>query len=138
MSMTIEEAIKHFTQQVTDKSVLSIARGMDSPNVLGVVERVYEANELALEALKEKAERENPAPLTIEELRQMDGEPVWVDDRNYTSYSGYCVICAPKDTFSDHGDRYCIAEIPGCECGWHEFEKYGVNWIAYRHKPKEV
>lgn len=89
------------------------------------------------EAIQEKLDRENPKPLTIEELRQMDGEPVWVSDRKYPSDSGYCVIRAPKDTFSDHGDRYCIAEIPGCECGWHEFEKYGVDWIAYRHKPKE-
>jgi len=31
----------------------------------------------ALAALQEKAERENPAPLTPEQIRQMRGQPVW-------------------------------------------------------------
>lgn len=90
-----------------------------------------------LDAIREKQERENPKPLTIEELRGMDGDPVWVSDRKYPSDSGYCVIRAPKDTFSDYGDQFCIAEIPGCECGWYEFKKYGMDWIAYRHRPEE-
>ena len=38
---------------------------------------VLESDKAALAALKEKLERENPKPLTEEELRQMMGEPVW-------------------------------------------------------------
>ncbi len=30
-----------------------------------------------LAALQEKAERENPAPLTLEQIRKMRGQPVW-------------------------------------------------------------
>lgn len=92
---------------------------------------------MAIDALREKAERENPKPLTIEELRQMDGEPVWVSDLKYPSDSGYCVIRASKDLFSEYGDRYYLASIPGNEGGWYAFEKYSEEWIAYRHKPKE-
>lgn len=32
----------------------------------------------AIDALQETEERENPKPLTLDELRKMDGEPVWV------------------------------------------------------------
>lgn len=42
----------------------------------------YKNNEpipLAIKALQEKLARENPKPLTLEELKQMEGEPVWVE-----------------------------------------------------------
>ena len=71
--------------------------------------------------------RENPAPLTIEELRQMDEEPVWVSNLKEPESSEYCVTFA----------NYSVAYIPGCECDWYSFETYGKTWIAYRHKPKE-
>ena len=32
----------------------------------------------ALAALREQQEREENEPLTLEELREMDGEPVWL------------------------------------------------------------
>ena len=135
MSMTIEEGIKYFAQMTEDKSVLSMAKSMYMPRVLNAVERVYEANELALVALREKAERENPAPLTIEELRQMDGEPVYVSDLQRPKESEYCIIHA-NDKYG-HGDKDRSAQISGCECFWYDFETYGDTWIAYRHKPKE-
>lgn len=37
-----------------------------------------EALKIAIQALEETQERENPQPLTLDELRQMDGEPVWL------------------------------------------------------------
>ncbi len=36
---------------------------------------------LAIQALEEKQERDNPQPLTLDELRQMDGQPVFVADK---------------------------------------------------------
>jgi acyl-CoA reductase-like NAD-dependent aldehyde dehydrogenase len=33
---------------------------------------------LAIAALKEKQARENPKPLTLEQLKQREGKPVWV------------------------------------------------------------
>lgn len=44
------------------------------------LEAVTAAYVAALAALREKQERENPEPLTLEELRGMDGKPVWVQD----------------------------------------------------------
>lgn len=73
-------------------------------------------------ALREKAERENPKPLTLEELRQMDGEPVWIDDWWEDSH-GWELSMDASDYFD--GERRTEKE-------------YGSIWVAYRHKPKEV
>lgn len=135
MSMTIEEAIKYFANMTKDKTALSVAKKTGSPKMVDVVKQIYEANELAITALREKAERDNPAPLTIEELRQMDGEPVYVSDLQRPKESEYCIIHA-NDKYG-HGDENRSAQISGCECFWYDFETYGDTWIAYRHKPKE-
>ena len=77
---------------------------------------------IAATALQEKAERENPKPLTLEELRQMDGEPVWIDDWWEDSH-GWELSMDASDYFE--GERRTEKE-------------YGSIWEAYRHKPKEV
>lgn len=41
---------------------------------------VMNAIERAITALREKLEREQNEPLTLEQLRQMDGQPVWCQD----------------------------------------------------------
>src|SRR5574344_1569336 len=80
-----------------------------------------------------KLRRAQPAnePLTIEQLRQMDGEPVWCADGD--GHSCYCLVNA------ESGD--CIDS----ECGAWCFEFYGMTgdgenglhnmgWLAYDHK----
>ena len=124
--MTIEEAIKRIQSHMRNHHI-------------GEYPHIYigEALNMAIAALQEKAERENPAPLTIEELRQMDGEPVWVADLINQGHSGYCVIYVNKDSLEVYGDRFCSAYIPGIENTWYSFNTYEKKWIAYRHKPKE-
>ena len=94
--------------------------------------------EIAAAALREKAEREDPKSLTLEELRQMDGEPVWVNDLCTKAHGEYCVISIEKPMVFQDIDHYNAAYIPGVEHTWYEFGDYGREWIAYRHKPKEV
>lgn len=63
-------------------------------------------------------------PLTLEELREMDGEPVW-------------------GAFSDGSGRYMIIQwhnsefFKTFECGFLLLEEYGKTWLAYRRKPEE-
>ena len=119
--MTIEEAVKHF----------------DNPYAVEHMTKQYEADEMALDALRSvatlqgKEGRENPKPLTIEELRKMDGEPVYVSDLARPDCSEYCVIHIGKN-----GDKYSSALVPGCECFWYDLDDYEDRWVAYRHKPK--
>lgn len=89
----------------------------------GVTDLYLIDKKFAADAIKEKLERENPQPLTIEELRQINGEPVWLDDKDEPSNTGWVVWT------SEHTKYWIEASLdPG----------YGSIWTAYRHKPKEV
>ena len=61
-------------------------------------------------------QRKDPQPLTIEELRQMDGEPVWV--HNLEVGKSFWAL-AYKDVVSNR-------------LGWLDYSGYGKIWVAYR------
>lgn len=65
--------------------------------------------------------------LTLEELREMDGEPVWVQTPGIPKY-GCWVIVAGVDT--EYGQRtlYCQGD--------YTCRNYGRDWIAYRRPPE--
>lgn len=65
--------------------------------------------------------------LTLEELREMDGEPVWVQTPGIPKY-GCWVIVAGVD--KEYGQRtlYCQGD--------YTCRNYGRDWIAYRRPPE--
>ena len=65
-------------------------------------------------------------PLTIEQLRDMDGEPVWValTDEKWSRLNGWYLV--------HHGNAY-LARTDDWEL---DAEGYGVEWIAYRRPPE--
>lgn len=58
-------------------------------------------------------------PLTLEELREMDGEPVWV------RRMGKDVECMVIGSVEWNAGEY------------YDFSDYGKTWLAYAHKPEE-
>lgn len=64
--------------------------------------------------------------LTLEQLREMDGEPVWVVPIGKCKWATrqWCVLTADE------------ALIPGVDHWWWSFESYGETWIAYRRPPE--
>lgn len=72
------------------------------------------------EALKEKMEREKPEPLTLDELRQMDRVPVYIDDWP-TDFHGWELSEDARDYFEGRDVR-----------------QYGHAWVAYRFNPEEA
>ena len=66
-------------------------------------------------------------PLTIEELREMDGEPVWIVDVGPHKWYGPGWAIVDRDN--------CLVRTVK---NWNAvfFERYGERWIAYR-RPKE-
>lgn len=78
-------------------------------------------------ALREQEERENPKPLTQDELKLMDGEPVWLlPDRK-------CFI-VNNDFQLPYGERIpCGVDMWGAGTGLSLLARCGV----YRSKPKE-
>lgn len=89
--------------------------------------RCVEVAEYTLKAVERQISEQFNPPLTLDELRHMDGEPVWVvcgawaDWRipefiNIGAYRGFI-------RFTDNS-----AEL---------MEEYGKAWLAYRHRTKE-
>ena len=79
-----------------------------------------EALDMAISALREQVAADKDAgknePLTLDELREMDGEPVWLVNQN--------------------GGRWVI--MSGVYL-WNSRKNadYGKTWLAYRQKPEE-
>ena len=69
--------------------------------------------------------------LTLEHLREMDGEPVYVVPANeYSELGKWCVISIGDS------DDYSCALVPGVEYWSWKFEDYGERWLAYRRPPE--
>lgn len=66
-------------------------------------------------------------PLTLEELREMDGEPVWAVLLTKTkgNDSGWTLVY--KNNGYSAAQRWTIWAL------W--YEDYGKTWLAYRRKP---
>ena len=82
----------------------------------------YTADAIA-EKLCREAKEENP-PLTLEELREMDGEPVWVCEPNGTN-GVWGLVDLEYQMVRLHGGGLAI---------WENNDK---SWLAYRRKPEE-
>lgn len=118
MRMTIKQAI-HVLHLPCDH-----LRNYDEYGI-GIDDELQEAMQMAKVALREKAEREEPQPLTIDELKQMIGEPVWVQGPGIPEYGRWGIV---EDAF---GNSLYLMNDFSC----HDI---GKTWLAYRHKPKEV
>lgn len=125
MSMTRQEAIEKFEGQLHAAMVVLDSGFGTRP---GESDRLYrqrkEMAEIALQALQEQEERENPKPLTIEELHGMIGEPVWVQGPGLPQYGRWAIV---EEAFGN--SLYLVNDFT---C--HDI---GKTWIAYHHKPKE-
>lgn len=74
-------------------------------------------------------------PLTIEQLREMDGEPVW------------CKWLLPEDRAIEQGKWFIVisGDKAGLEikrpaeygCHFCKIDDYGKTWLAYRRPPEE-
>lgn len=81
----------------------------------------------AVERLEQLTGPEPNIPLTLEELRELDGEPVWViplDDFDILP-ANYLVNAYAEQIVVDKFGAYL------------DFEDYDKTWIAYRRKPED-
>ncbi|MDD5086116.1 MAG: hypothetical protein PHE61_08840 [Candidatus Omnitrophica bacterium] len=84
-------------------------------------------NRIRVQAIKEKLDRDNPKPLTLEKLKKRTGKAVWYQPIKGKGYwriikdRSYCYGPAFHTT-----DRAYLRE-----------EEYGKTWLAYDHEPKE-
>lgn len=115
------------TQESIDVLNMHLARLMLSG--AGATPGIIEAVTEALEVLREKAEREDPKPLTIAELREMNGLPVWVKELSeLRDNTGWALI-----EVADRGNYKGVPFVKCHVCTWNVVSR---NLHCYRHKPK--
>ena len=113
--MTREDAIKVLRTESVEigGNAVSVARWLTA----------LDAVVKALEEVPDKDVGKNE-PLTLDELRKMDGEPVWVQSPGVPEYGRWAIVEGVGDNcLFLHDDFTC-----------HD---YGKTWLAYRHKPEE-
>ena len=116
--MTREEAIKVLEKQF-DKSCGNYryqnAEKLDFEDALW----------MAISALRQqKTVTNRNEPLTLDELRKMDGEPVWVQSPGVPEYGRWAIVEGVGEN--------CLFLRDDFTC--HD---YGKTWLAYRQKPEE-
>ena len=88
----------------------------------------YEALDMAISALRQQDHfrdlTKKVEPLNLEELRQMDGEPVWVQSPGIPEYGRWAIVEGVGEN--------CLFLRDDFTC--HD---YGKTWLAYRQKPEE-
>lgn len=81
-----------------------------------------DAYKMALDALRAQQEREDPKPLTLEELREMD-DPVWCSCRTIEGGNGFWCLCQKGHITTPAKSSFHVDQIP--------------HWVFLRNKPKE-
>ena len=90
----------------------------------------------AIEALEDKLNR-RPAPenkpLTLEQLRKMDGEPVYLVYPNVPEMDGWQILEGIDQEPDEDGDigAYFTDDV------WESLEGYGNDLLAYNRKPEK-
>lgn len=73
------------------------------------------------------------APLTLEELREMDGEPVWVETADVKRANRWAFVDVGCEIIRFFETRCGVK----CAVMGNHFRTYGKTWLAYRRRPKE-
>lgn len=121
---TVTAAICAKIEDLTDEAI--VQEIIQTAQKAGITDLWILDKNFILDALREKAEREDPKPLTYEELLKMHGEPVYVTVPGKPHRSKWCIVesCCPQPGL--HGLDYFCDLLIVC-----------TNAVkVYRHKPK--
>ena len=113
--MTNEDAIKVLRTESVEigGNAVSVARWLTA----------LDAVVKALEEVPDKDVGKNE-PLTLDDLRKMDGDPVWVQSPGVPEYGRWAIVEGVGEN--------CLFLRDDFTC--HD---YGKTWLAYRQKPEE-
>lgn len=95
------------------------------------------AIKMSISALRAQQERENPKPLTLDELRERDGKPVWIEYKHGAFvdwYKSWAILA--RVARNELGVEKFIFKGEG-HLGERQLSAYGKTWLAYDYPPKE-
>lgn len=120
--MKIEEVIKQL------ESIADHTRSMAaSPDADEIWKEDSDALEFAITALRSMPEAGEP--LTLDQLREMDGQPVWIE-RIEAPYDGKWFIVNYADTENPDKTLYTDSGVT--------YSEYGKYFIAYPYPPAHI
>ena len=127
--MTIEEAIQYAEKKI-DSASYRLEMGYLNNGLRQIVSNEYEFFMQALSAIRQQEHfrdiTKKVEPLTLDELRKMDGEPV------------YCVEITGREEWlfrRDGGFADMYGEFTSDD--FMVWDNYGKLWWCYRQKPEE-
>lgn len=129
MSMTDQEIIKTAKQELSTSSYL--AKVTRNPGICAIHTKrcswLSQLISLAEYGLAQKKLLEsNAEPMTIEELRDMHGEPIYIVPYGWR----VCYGVEPADIHEG------IEKVNLGNCCYLALNGYGDRWVPYRQKPK--
>lgn len=133
----IDKAIAYW-EEFRQEAIFMISNYED---INGILSEQAEICDITLSALREQAERNNPKPLTIEQLRERSGKPVWTVGVSFTddgSYSMWDIIESVDDDGVEFGYSSESVEWWNYNLCGSDGELLGCAWVAYDHEPKDV
>lgn len=128
-------------EPMTTTEIIHVFEGSTLQSRFFSPEAMMAAYTAALAALNEKLEKEKPSPLTLEELVEMDGQPVWLEFGDGESGWAVLELISPLAGFIFHGvnteepDPDFLNMEHNDPDGHHGLHLLG--WRAYRSKPPE-
>lgn len=81
---------------------------------------------VALQASVHVQKETSNAPLSLEELKKLDGKPIWVKDLCSPLHSAWWIIAWV--------DNDCVLVSAKRSGGQYTVRTYGVDWLAYLHE----
>lgn len=123
--MTNAEALK-FAEEMHSKLSYRLECAQNVP-ARSYYEKQDEMLIRAIAALREREKRENTNPLTLYELRQMNGQPVWIAEENAWGIVGVdsCGFLENRPFVKFRYDTI-----------WCDYDIERRNLNCYRHKPE--
>ena len=120
-----------FGRELTTDEVIQFVRAEapDARDLLGCHDCTILTAALTLADALEAERRAAPEnkPLTLEQLRQMDGEPVWIKADHYGIYADIVNLIGKED-----GENWVSFKI-----NYRLRENgYGKTWLAYANRPE--
>ena len=97
---------------------------------------LYDAAGVAIEVLRAQEEAEKNEPLTLEELREMDGEPVYVVSYN-SDETGWRIVDSVVDYRGAVFDSDRV-NVFFNDSFLEDGRTINEEWFAYLRKPKEA
>ena len=96
------------------------------------LQTTIDAIDMAISALRQQEVTKKVDPLTLDELRQMDGEPVWIVE--YPDWGHWELSADAEDYVTDREPSFYGMKHndPAGRYGLHK-----LGWLAYRQKPEE-